>query len=141
MKFGFSGALSLQSLSLPQAVEVLQCGSAPTSLSCMRMRRWEEGPLVPWGMLRDRYLDCCTERRVKLKAHPELLKLPSSPPGYCEETMAVGPLRGETHGAGRAQIPRHQTKHGRSPHTVTEQPQLQLHPKPLQSHLPVEEQI
>lgn len=110
------------------------------------MRRWEEGPSVPWGMLQDSYLDC-TGRRVKLKSHPEPLTLLSSPPGYCEETRTVRTvgslwaLRGETHGPGKAQPPRHQTKHGRSPHTATEQPQLQLHPKPLQSHLPVEEVI
>lgn len=144
MKSGFSGAPSLHSLSLPQAAEVLQCGSAPNSLSYMRTRRWGEGSSVPWGMLWDSYLHCCTERRVKLKSRPDPLTLLSS--GYFEKTRTVrtvGPLRAQqrdTHGAGKARSPRQRTKRDRSPHTATEQPQLQLHPRPLHSHPPVEEE-
>lgn len=123
---------------------MLQCGSALNSSSCTRMRRWEVCSLVPRGMLQDSYLDCCTERRAKLKSHPELLTLLSSPPGHSEETRTAGPPQapwGGTRGAGKAQPPRHQTEHGHSPHTGTEQLQLQLHLKPLQPHLPVEEEI
>lgn len=121
--FVFSGAPLLQSLSLPLTVEVLHYGSAPNPLSCMMMREWEEGFSVPWERL-----DCCTERRVKLL---------SSSRGYWEEMRTVEPLWAETHVAGKAQHPRHQTECARSPHKETEQPQPQLHLKPLQPHLPV----
>lgn len=81
---------------------------------------------------------------MELKSHPELLTLLSSLSGYCEAMRTVGPLwalQGETRGAGKAQPPRHQIERGHSLHTGTKQPQLQLHPKPLQSHLSVEEEI
>lgn len=140
MKFGFSGAQHLPPLSRPRAAEVLQCSSAPNSSSCLRLRRWEEGHWAPWGMLRDSYLDYCTKRRVRLKSRHELPTRPSSPLGYSE--VSGGPLWGlwgETHAGGKSQPPRHWTARGRSPHTATERPQPQLHLKPLQSRLPVEE--
>lgn len=144
MKSGFLDAPSLQSPSLPQAAEALQWSSAPSPSSCIRMRRWEEGFLIPWGMLHDMrsYLDCCTKRRAK--SHPELPTLLSSPPCYSEEKRTAGPLLAlwsETHEAEKARLPRHLREHAHSPHTETEQPQLQRHPTPLQPHLPVEGKI
>lgn len=140
MKFGFSGAQHLPPLSSPRAAEVLQCSSAPNSSSCPRLRRWGEGHWAPRGMLRDSYLDYCTRRRVRLEPRHELPARPPSPLGYSE--VSGGPLRGlwgETHAGGKTQPPRHWTAHGRSPHTATERPQPQLHLKPPQSRLPVEE--